>query len=192
MAKTIGNYSRAKLNGIIKSTHNSLSSGDSSSEATAYTKRLIIEATACSAGSRSQDIAIYTKTANEGIANVRVRWGSSKFNYPASSFYFSVGFYPSGGALDNDSMLSGRDIAGVSAGEFIIDEYFTNWGPAWGGPYSGYGHRFNLSTLAHYQEAGDIYIGLDVGAGQVASAISSGTIEVFLDLVDPGEGTTIS
>lgn len=159
---------------------------------TAYTERLIIAASACDAGSRTQDIIIYQKTANEGIANVRVRWGSAKFNYPASTFYFSVGFFPSGGALDNDSMLAARDIAAVSAGEFIIDEYYTNWGSAWGGPYGGYGHRFNLSTLAHYQEAGYVYVGLNVGAGQVASAISTGTIEVFLDIVDPGAGTTIS
>lgn len=160
--------------------------------ATAYTKRLIVAATACDAGSRTQDIVVYAKTANQGIANVRVRWGSSKFNYPLSTFYFSVGFFPTGGSLDNDSLLLGRDIAGVSAGEFIVDEYFTYWGAAWLGPYGGYGHRFNLSQLAHYQEAGNVYIGLDVGSGQVASAITTGTVEVFLDLVDPGAGTTIS
>jgi len=186
----IGKFTRQKLEYIIQTKIDAIPAATST--ATAYTKRLIIAASACTAGSRTQDIAIYTKTANEGIANVRVRWGSSKFNYPAAAFYFSVGFYPDGGVLDGDSLLTGPDIAGVSAGEFIIDEYYTNWGSAWGGPYGGYGHRFNLSTLAHYQQAGDVYIGLDVGAGQVASAISSGTIEVFLDLVDPGAGTTIS
>jgi len=186
-AGTIGNMTRGQLRMYIERV-----SDTSSATTTVETKRLIIAASACTAGSRSQDIAIYTKTANEGIANVRVRWGSSKFNYPAAAFYFSVGFYPDGGALDADSLLTGPDIAGVSAGEFIVDEYFTNWGAAWLGPYGGYGHRFNLSQLAHYQEAGNVYIGLDVGAGQLVSAIDTGTIEVFLDLVDAGDGTTIS
>ena len=126
----IGKFTRQKLEYIIQTKIDAIPAATST--ATAYTKRLIIAASACTAGSRTQDIAIYTKTANEGIANVRVRWGSSKFNYPAAAFYFSVGFYPDGGVLDGDSLLTGPDIAGVSAGEFIIDEYYTNWGSAWG------------------------------------------------------------
>jgi hypothetical protein len=165
---------------------------------TAYTERLIIAASACTDDDRTQDIAIYTKTANEGIANVRVRWGSSKFNYAAAApdgadstvFYFGVGFHPTGGSLDDDSMILQRDIAGVSAGDFVLADYYTYGGAEWG-PNS-YWHRYMHQTLAHYQTAGVVSVNILLAAGKEVSDITSGTIEVFLDIVDPGAGTTIS
>jgi hypothetical protein len=49
-----------------------------------------------------------------------------------------------------------------------------------------------MHTLAHYQTAGDITVSILLGSGEDVSDISSGTIEVFLDIVEPGDGTTIS
>ena len=219
--KIIGNYTRAKLEEVIrrnavgptveeidgtpsvtgvntiKVSNGSLTDDgggivtlDTSAAGVVTTKRFIIAASACTDEDRTQDIEIYTKTADEGIALVRVRWGSSKYNYGGSVFYVSVGFHPTGGSLDNDSFLIQRDLAGVSAGNFAIEEYYTNWGTVWG-PNS-YGHRYYMHTLAYYQTAGVVWVNVDVGAGQEVGDISSGTIEVFLDIVDPGDGTTIS
>tara|TARA_R110000796_G_scaffold245764_1_gene370162 strand:- start:177 stop:848 length:672 start_codon:yes stop_codon:yes gene_type:complete len=217
----IGDYSRSKLENIIQDTATSggitveevdgtpsvssvetikVSNGTLtddgsgavtiSTTATVSTKRLIIAASACTAEARTQDITIYTKTADEGIANVRVRWGSSKLNYGGSAFYLAVGFHPTGGSLDNDSFLLARDIAGVSAGEFAIAEYFTQGGAVWG-PNS-YRHRYYMNTLAHYQTAGVITVSITLAVGEDVGDISSGTIEVFLDIANPGAGTTIS
>ena len=177
-------------NGTLTDDGSGVVTINTAGSATVSTKRLIIAASACTDEDRTQDIAIYTKTAAEGIANVRVRWGSSKFNYGGSVFYFSVGFHPTGGALDNDSFLLQRDIAGVSAGDFVIADYYTNGGAVWG-PNS-YWHRYRHLTLAYYQTAGVVSVNIDVGSGEEVGDISSGTIEIFLDIVTPGDGTTIS
>ena len=187
----ISQYSRAKLMKIISDA----TAGGDSTEGVITTKRFIIAASACTDEDSAQDIAIYTKTANEGIVNVRVRWGSTKWNYDTSIF-FSVGFKPDGGSLDNDSMVLGRSIGGIDASTFIILPYFNYGGSEWvegdqGSFYPSRWDYFMHSTLAHYQEAGDVYVGITVGAGEVAD-IDEGTIEVFLDITDPGEGTTIS
>ena len=190
MPRDISKYSHAKLVETIEKHSARIAHEHAGTGATVTTKRLILAASACTATGRTQDITIYTKTAAEGIANVRVRWGSSKFNYGGSIFYFSVGFHPTDGSLDEDSFLLQRDVAGVSAGDFAIEEYLSNWGVVWG-PNS-YGRRYYMHTLAHYQTAGDITVSILLGSGEDVSDISSGTIEVFLDIVEPGDGTTIS
>ena len=86
--------------------------------------------------------------------------------------------------------LLARDIAGVSAGEFAIAEYYTQGGAVWG-PNS-YRHRYYMNTLAHYQTAGVITVSITLAVGEDVGDISSGTIEVFLDIANPGAGTTIS
>jgi len=188
MSKTIGNYSRAKLNGIISQNAGGItieeldgapsvadvstikvSNGSLTDDGAGIVtlNTAAPGATACTDEDSTQDIAIYTKTANEGISNVRVRWGSTKWNYDTSIF-FSVGFHPTGGSLDNDSMVAGRSIGGIAAGVFIIGPYFTHGGAEWvatdqGSFYSGYWNYFMHSTLAHYQEAGNVYVGITVG-----------------------------
>jgi len=190
MPKDISKYSHAKLVETIENNSANSSHEHDAVGTTVTVKRLILAASACTAAARTQDITIYTKTAAEGIANVRVRWGSSKFNYGGSVFYFAVGFHPTGGSLDNDSFLLARDIAGVSAGDFANAEYFTQGGVAWGP--NGYRHRYFMNTLAHYPTAGVITVSITLAVGQDVGDISTGTIEVFLDVIEPGDGTTIS
>ena len=166
MPKDISKYSHAKLVETIENNSANSSHEHDAVGTTVTVKRLILAASACTAAARTQDITIYTKTAAEGIANVRVRWGSSKFNYGA------------------------RDIAGVSAGDFANAEYFTQGGVAWGP--NGYRHRYFMNTLAHYPTAGVITVSITLAVGQDVGDISTGTIEVFLDVIEPGDGTTIS
>ena len=80
--------------------------------------------------------------------------------------------------------------AGVSAGDFANAEYFTQGGVAWGP--NGYRHRYFMNTLAHYPTAGVITVSITLAVGQDVGDISTGTIEVFLDVIEPGDGTTIS
>jgi len=156
----------------------------------AQTKRFIIAASALTDNDTSQDLAIYTKTATEGIVNCRVRWGAAKFNYPGSNLYVGVGFTPSGGAYDDDTILGERDIAGKSANDWCTTVYKDNYGSSWtsGGSYHW---RYQSCEMVHMGEAGVVYVVIATSSGTVAS-IDEGTVEIFLDIVDCGAGTTIS
>lgn len=153
-------------------------------------KRFIIAASALTDSDTAQDLAIYTKTATEGIVNCRVRWGGTKFNYAGSNLYVGVGFTPSGGAYDDDTILLGRDIASKSANDWCSSVYYNNYGTSWtnGGSYHW---RYQSNEMVHFGQAGVVYVDIAVSSGTVA-AIDEGTVEIFLDIVDCGAGTTIS